>query len=76
MTGNAGLLTRILTIMLKVLMTATASDTITLNGSTTGGLAGTIITCKAIGANRWMAYNCFNTGGTGDAATPFSAVIS
>ena len=34
-------------------MTAAASDTITLNGSTTGGLAGTIITCKAIGANRW-----------------------
>ena len=34
-------------------MTAAASDTVTLNGSTTGGLAGTIITCKAIGANRW-----------------------
>ena len=54
--------------------TASTSDTITLNGSTTGGLAGTIITCKAIGANRWGVQ--VNTGGTGDAATPFSAAVS
>ena len=54
--------------------TVAASDTITLNGSTTGGLAGTIITCKAIGANRWGVQ--VNTGGTGDAATPFSAAVS
>ena len=54
--------------------TASTSDTITLNGSTTGGLAGTVITCKAIGANRWGVQ--VNTGGTGDAATPFSAAVS
>ena len=54
--------------------TASTSDTITLNGTTTGGLAGTIITCKAIGANRWGVQ--VHTGGTGDAATPFSAAVS
>ena len=54
--------------------TVAASDTITLNGTTTGGLAGSIITCKAIGANRWGVQ--VNTGGTGNAATPFSAAVS
>ena len=54
--------------------TASTSDTITLNGSTTGGLAGTIITCKAIGANRWGVQ--VTSGGTGDLATPFSAAVS
>ena len=55
-------------------MTAAASDTITLDGSTTGGLAGSIITCKAIGENRWGVQ--VHTGGTGDLATPFSAAVS
>jgi hypothetical protein len=55
-------------------MTAAASDTITLDGSTTGGLAGTIITCKAIGANRWGVQ--VTSGGTGNLATPFSAAVS
>ena len=55
-------------------MTAAASDTVTLNGTTTGGLAGTIITCKAIGANRWGVQG--TAGGTGDLATPFSAAVS
>ena len=54
--------------------TASTSDTITLNGSTTGGLAGSIITCKAIGANRWGVQ--VTSGGTGDLATPFSAAVS
>ena len=54
--------------------TASTSDTITLNGSTTGGLAGTIITCKAIGANRWGVQ--VTSGGTGNLATPFSAAVS
>ena len=43
-------------------------------GGSAGGLAGSIITCKAIGANRWGVQ--VNTGGTGDAATPFSAAVS
>ena len=55
-------------------MTAAASDTVTLNGGTTGGKAGTIITCKAIGENRWGVQ--VTSGGTGNLATPFSAAVS
>ena len=58
----------------KTFIAGATNDVITLNGSTTGGLAGTIITCKAIGANRWGVQ--VNTGGTGDLATPFSAAVS
>ena len=54
--------------------TASTSDTITLNGTTTGGKAGSIITCKAIGENRWGVQ--VTSGGTGNLATPFSAAVS
>ena len=54
--------------------TASTSDTITLDGSTSGGLAGSIITCKAIGANRWGVQ--VTSGGTGNLVTPFSAAVS
>ena len=74
MTGNAVIVDTDTNDNAEGFMTAAASDTITLNGSTTGGLAGTVITCKAIGANRWGVQ--VNTGGTGDAATPFSAAVS
>ena len=74
MTGNALMVDTDTTDSAEGFMTAAASDTITLNGSTTGGLAGTIITCKAIGANRWGGQ--VTSGGTGDLATPFSAAVS
>ena len=74
MTGNALMVDTDTTDSAEGFMTAAASDTITLNGSTTGGLAGTIITCKAIGANRWGVQ--VTSGGTGDLATPFSAAVS
>ena len=58
MTGNAVIVDTDTNDNAEGFMTAAAlTDTITLNfagGSTTGGLAGTIITCKAIGANRWL----------------------
>ena len=74
MTGNALMVDTDTTDSAEGFMTAAASDTITLNGSTTGGLAGTIITCKAIGANRWGVQ--VTSGGTGNLATPFSAAVS
>ena len=54
MTGNAVIVDTDTNDNAEGFMTAATSDTITLNGSTTGGLAGTIITCKAIGANGKM----------------------
>ena len=74
MTGNALMVDTDTTDSAEGFMTAAASDTITLNAGTTGGLAGTIITCKAIGANRWGVQ--VTSGGTGDLATPFSAAVS
>jgi hypothetical protein len=74
MTGNAIIVDTDTNDNAEGFMTAAASDTITLNGTTTGGLAGSIITCKAIGANRWGVQ--VHTGGTGDLATPFSAAVS
>ena len=73
-TGNAFIVDTDTSDNAEGFMTAAASDTITLNGSTKGGKAGTIITCKAIGANRWGVQ--VTSGGTGDLATPFSAAVS
>ena len=74
MTGNALMVDTDTDDNAEGFMTAAASDTITLNGSTTGGLAGSIITCKAIGANRWGVQ--VTSGGTSNLATPFSAAVS
>ena len=74
MTGNAIIVDTDTSDNAEGFMTAATSDTITLNGTTTGGLAGSIITCKAIGANRWGVQ--VTTGGTSNLATPFSAAVS
>ena len=74
MTGNALIVDTDTNDTGEGFMTAAASDTITLNGSTKGGKAGSIITCKAIGANRWGVQ--VTSGGTGDLVTPFSAAVS
>ena len=55
-------------------VTAAASDTITLNGSTTGGVTHATITCTAISSTKWSVSVV--TGGTGNLATPFSAAVS
>jgi len=57
-----------------VLNTATASDTITLNGTTTGGIGGSSIKATVVGSNRYKVQVV--SGGSGALATPFSAAVS
>lgn len=54
--------------------TATTSDTITLNGGTTGGIKGDRITLKDVAANLWSVL--VTSSATGTEATPFSAAVS
>jgi len=54
--------------------TVAASDTITMNGSTTGGLAGGILTLIDVAANLYAVHG--NIIATGVEATPFSAAVS
>lgn len=53
--------------------TAAASDTITMNGSTTGGLAGSYIELVDIAAGDWIVSA--SLVGSGTPATPFSAAV-
>jgi hypothetical protein len=55
-------------------VTVAASDTITLDGSTTGGILGDWIKLVDILPNQWMVHGM--TTGTGTVATPFSAAVS
>ena len=55
-------------------MTASTSDTITLNGSTTGGVTFAKVTCTAISSTQWKVD--VESGCTGTPATPFSAAVS
>lgn len=50
------------------------ADTITLNGSTTGGIAGDIVEVTAVSTTQWAAQ--VFTSATGTEATPFSATVS
>ena len=54
--------------------TASTSDTITLNGTTTGGVTFSKITCTAISSTQWKVD--VESGCTGTPATPFSAAVS
>ena len=54
--------------------TAAASDTITMNGTTTGGLVGDRILLKDIAAGFWQVQVI--GAATGTEATPFSATVS
>ena len=54
--------------------TVAASDTITLNGTTTGGVTFSKITCTAISSTQWKVD--VESGCTGSPATPFSAAVS
>jgi hypothetical protein len=54
--------------------TAASSDTITMNGSTTGGLAGDIVELWDAAENVWAVRIIGTASGT--EATPFSAAVS
>ncbi len=53
--------------------TLATSDTITMNGTTTGGLAGSIVELQDIAAGIWRVSGALL--GSGTAATPFSAAV-
>ena len=53
--------------------TASTSDTITMNGSTKGGIKGDIIRLKDVAANLWSVN--IVASGTGAEVTPFSAAV-
>jgi hypothetical protein len=52
---------------------ATESDTVTLNGGTTGGVVGSLITVRDIMPNIWFVE--LQNKATGSEATPFSATV-
>lgn len=54
--------------------TTATSDTITLNGTTTGGIAGSYIEMKDVATNIWIVNAVLVSSGT--VATPFSATVS
>lgn len=53
--------------------TAADSDTITFNGTTTGGIKGDIVELEDIAADTWSVR--INGSATGTEATPFSATV-
>jgi hypothetical protein len=56
------------------LLTAATTDTITMNGSTTGGLKGTWLTFEDASPGIWVLSGFVVT--TGTEASPFSAAVS
>jgi hypothetical protein len=54
--------------------TASDSDTITLNGSTTGGLRGSLVELQDVAAGFWMVRGSLVSSGA--EATPFSAAVA
>lgn len=53
--------------------TTTGSDTITMNGTTTGGIAGSFVQVQDIATGIWLVSG--SLVGSGAAATPFSAAV-
>lgn len=68
----AGILT-VLGSSVAAFATQSTSDTITLNGTTTGGVIGTWIDIEDVAANLWLVRGALS--GSGSAATPFSATV-
>lgn len=54
--------------------TGATSDTITLNGTTTGGVQGARVICDDIASAKWAV--AVVSAATGTEATPFSAAVS
>ena len=57
-----------------VIPTAATSDTITMNGSTTGGVKGSTVVLRDIASGVWAVSGALVS--TGTEATPFSAAVS
>lgn len=70
MNGSVGLTTDIAG---SVMPASATSDTITMNGSTTGGLAGSWVRFTDVSAGFWMLEGSLIC--TGTEATPFSAAV-
>jgi hypothetical protein len=58
----------------SIFETASDSDTITLNGSTTGGIRGAVVELQDVATNLWSVQ--VRTAATSTEATPFSATVS
>jgi hypothetical protein len=71
MAGAIGLTTDIAG---SVLPTAATTDTITMNGSTTGGIKGTFLEFEDVSSGIWKLSGSVIC--TGTEATPFSAAVS
>ena len=56
--------------------TVAASDTITLNGGTQGGLVGDTLTLIDIATDKWKVKGLMRVAAGADPATPFSAAVS
>lgn len=56
------------------ILTASTSDTLTMNGSTTGGLKGSFVDFEDVSAGIWKVSGFLVS--TGAEATPFSAAVS
>jgi len=56
--------------------TAADSDTVTLNGTTTGGLLGDHIELIDIATDQWHVRGCLRVPAGSNPATPFSATVS
>ncbi|MCA9687878.1 MAG: hypothetical protein KC457_37315, partial [Myxococcales bacterium] len=58
----------------SIFETASTSDTITFNGSTTGGIKGATVELQDVASNLWAVRVV--GAATGTEATPFSATVS
>lgn len=58
----------------SIFETEAASDTITFNGGTTGGILGAVVELQDVATNLWSVV--VRTAATGTEATPFSATVS
>jgi len=56
--------------------TVAASDTITLNGGTTGGIVGDYLEIVDIATDKWHVRGTMRVGAGTNPATPFSATVS
>ena len=74
MTGMATMVDTDTTDNMEGFMTVAASDTITLNGTTTGGVTYAKIVCTVLASGTWSVS--VHTGCTGSPATCFSAAVS
>jgi hypothetical protein len=70
MFGAVGLATDVAGVTVN---TTATDDTITMNGSTTGGVKGSHVTLVDVAANQWMVSGMIIS--TGTEATPFSAAV-